>query len=88
MEVKLNNEFGVIGRTVPSPSKARVTVSGGEDNVFFGQSQALNQNLTALPALRVEKVEKAQRLLLTDHYPPAEIQQKIARLLAFNKLKA
>ena len=81
MQVKFNPEFGPVSRTTSPAAKPATTSTAGED-AYFGQSQALNDSLTGLPALRVDKVERARALVLDAHYPPPEIQHKIATLLA------
>jgi len=82
MEIKLNSDLGSVARTTSQTPKPKAVTAPSEENVFFGQSQALNETLTGLPDIRVSKVERARSLALTETYPPAEIQHKIARLLA------
>jgi hypothetical protein len=81
MEVKLNTELVSATRaTGPAPKPQPASAPGQQ--VSFDQSAALNDALTRTPAVRTDVVERAKALVSSEHYPPSEMVQKIARLLA------
>ncbi len=82
MEVKFNSELSSVARANAQVPKPKPVSSTDDSGAWFGQTQALNTSLAGLPDLRVEKVDHAKALALTEHYPPPEIQRKIAILLA------
>lgn len=63
-------------KTVPTPM-ASATVS-------FAASDALKNQLDALPTVRPEQVAKARDLVSASDYPPDYLLKRIANLLAVN----
>ena len=81
MEIKLNSELNAVTRAGGLPQKAaKGTVPGAA--AAFAAAEALNQALTATDDVRLDEVARARSLVANEHYPPAVMVQKIARLLA------
>ncbi len=81
MEVKLNSDIVSIARTTGLVPKSKAD-SAAVPEVSFAESEALDVALAQAPDVRADQVERGKALLSTESYPPPEIQQKIARLLA------
>ena len=83
MEIKLNLNLSPVPPTPEGAGKARslpATVSDTE----FGRSAALDQALKQTPDVRAEAVARARELVGTQAYPPIEMINKIANLLALH----
>jgi hypothetical protein len=65
------------------PVKPR-TVTGNSDASSFEQSSTLNIALQSTPDVRPEVVSRAEDLVSSSSYPPREVIQRIANLLAAN----
>ena len=52
------------------------------DNTSFTATDSLEARLNALPTVRPEIVDQAKSLLANPNYPPAELLDRIAKLLA------
>jgi hypothetical protein len=59
-------------------------VRTSEDTPRFAQAESLENALSKTPDVRADKVENARMLVGDPHYPPLEIQRRIAALLAMN----
>jgi hypothetical protein len=66
-----------------APFKARPSAPA-ENAASFEQSAELNASLEATPDSRTEVVERAQSLISSGNYPPREVIDRIANLLAAN----
>jgi hypothetical protein len=73
----------------PGPDPRRPRVSGGadaapaaRDRVSTPGSTSLRSALAATPAIRPEVVERAKALALDPNYPPLQIIERVARLIA------
>jgi hypothetical protein len=85
MEISLNSELPAVGRSTGAASTGKRNSVQNPDTVSsFEQTHALNRSLDDLPMVRAEAVERGKSLVASEHYPPQEIQQRIARLLAVN----
>ena len=58
--------------------------SASRDQVAFEHSVALNRGLEETPDVRADAVERAKSLISQSSYPPLEILDRVARLLAIN----
>ena len=81
MQVQFNPEIHAVARPNGSDSRPP-SASGGASEASFEQSQALDQVLSGIPDVRPEMVERGKALAGLEQYPPIEMMQKIARLLA------
>ncbi len=54
----------------------------------FEQTRALEQKLAQVPATRPEQVERARSLIEDVQYPPQEMMNRIASLLALHLKKS
>jgi hypothetical protein len=52
------------------------------DNMSFAATDSLDARLNALPTVRPEIVDQAKSLLSNPNYPPVELLDRIAKLLA------
>jgi hypothetical protein len=81
MEIKLSTESVNVARAGDCPPK-QTRPATAEGAASFQQSAALEQRLNQLPDVRAEEVERGQKLVSLTQYPPIEMMDKIARLLA------
>jgi hypothetical protein len=81
MEIKLNASSTVPLGTDRPRQKAPTPPPAREETSFRG-STALNQALENTPAVRTEAVERARALVASPTYPPPELINGVARLLA------
>jgi hypothetical protein len=82
MEIKLNSNIDSVARLSQTQSKASRPVSQPAALSEFENSKALEARLQELPDVRVEKLQRAQRLVGDPTYPPRETIQRLAALLA------
>jgi hypothetical protein len=66
-----------------APSKTRVQAAGSSDISFEG-SDSLNAALKSFPNSRADVVSRAEDLVSQSAYPPPEVINRIANLLAAN----
>jgi hypothetical protein len=52
------------------------------DNTSFTATDSLEARLNTLPTVRPEQVDQAKSILANPNYPPAELLDRIAALLA------
>ncbi len=60
------------------------TAELGEDETSFSTISSLSAALEGTPAVRLEKVMQAKRLLEDPNYPPQVVIHKLSTLLAMN----
>jgi len=84
MQIHLNNNANPVAPPGSPKTPSRAAPQAPVESAPFAASQALNDSLAQLPAVRPEVVEKAKRLLLDSNYPPEEAIRKISNLLAIN----
>ena len=83
MEIKFNPSR--ISQSESSPSTARRNaVPAASDSVSFASSASLKNQLNQIPSVRPEKVEQAQSLINSGKYPPDDVLDRIAILLAIH----
>jgi hypothetical protein len=81
MEIKLNPGLASVDGTVRKrPATPQATAAGSSSS--FSGAQALNQALEATPETRADAVRRAQALVSQTSYPPPELINGIAKLLA------
>jgi hypothetical protein len=68
------------------PAKARATAPTQANGTSFDQSAGLDSALAATPDSRPEVVSRAESLVASSNYPPPEMINRIANLLAANLL--
>jgi hypothetical protein len=81
MEIKVNTRYAA--SPVPAPSADRQEKTMAEAVPFEG-IWALEEKLRALPDIRPEKVAEARDQIADVAYPPDEMLESIANLLAIH----
>jgi len=83
MEIEFNPSR--ISQSESSPSTARRNaVPVASDSVSFASSTSLKDQLNQIPAVRPEKVQWAQAMINGGKYPPDDVLDRIAILLAIH----
>lgn len=83
MEIEFNP--GRVPATGPSqPAQRQDAASAATDGTSFGITAALQDTLKNLPATRPEMVAQAQALVSDSTYPPSDVLDRIAVLLAIH----
>ena len=81
MEIELNtNRLSSVSPASP-PQKAREAAPAGDEANFSG-TQALAEALAHLPETRPEVIQRARELVGSAKYPPDDMLNRIARLVA------
>jgi hypothetical protein len=81
MEINLNTSAAsAVGADRLRPRAPTPPPTDGETS--FGDSAALTEALQSTPAVRTEAVERARNLVADPIYPPPELINGVARLLA------
>jgi hypothetical protein len=70
--------------TEPSQPVARRDDAAAAQGTSFQLASALQDQLNSQPAVRPEKVAQAQALVSHEKYPPDDVLDRIAVLLAIN----
>ena len=81
MEINLNPNVNKIVPPPPGSARAR-EVKTARDGAAFEHTATLNQAMSSTPAVRREKVELGKQLVASINYPPPEMINRIANLLA------
>ncbi|MFA6544193.1 MAG: hypothetical protein WCS99_07190 [Limisphaerales bacterium] len=81
MEIKINNQTSPVGQAISRAVKTPVGASTGETASFEGRAK-LDAALASTPEVRPEVVARARELVSKPSYPPREILDRIANLLA------
>ena len=82
MEIEFNP--GRVPKAEPREPVARPSTATAADQTSFQVSAALQDQLKNLPATRPEKVAQAKALVSDTQYPPGEMLDRIAVLLAIH----
>jgi hypothetical protein len=83
MEIEFNT--GRIPSVESSPSTAkRGSTRAAADAVSFSTSNALKEQLANIPTVRPEQVAKGKELVADGKYPPSDVLDRIAVLLAIH----
>lgn len=87
MEINPNRQTGA-AIPVGAPFKAKPTAPAADDvDTSFEQSAGLDSALKAFPDSRADVVSRAEDLVSSSAYPPREVIQRIANLLAANLIE-
>jgi len=81
MEIEFNTSRIAKSDSGQQVAKREATPSVS-DSASFTTTASLEGKLNALPTVRPELVERAKSLLANPNYPPAELLDRIAALLA------
>jgi hypothetical protein len=84
MEINPNRKLDPVTLAY-SPSKAK-QASAADGETSFEQSSGLNAALSATPDSRADVVARAERLVADPSYPPPQVIERIANLLAANMI--
>ena len=82
MEIEFNPSR--VPKVEPSQTAARANASASADKTSFPGSAALQDKLKNLSDVRPEKVAHAKGLVSNSQYPPDDVLDRIAVLLAIN----
>lgn len=86
MEIEFNT--GRIGnREAGQPVTRPSTTATATDSASFTSTATLESQLINVPAVRVDKVALAKTLITNPNYPPTELLDRIATLLAVHNLQ-
>ena len=83
MEFKANSNIDRILAATRSQARVR-SPQTGRNAISFARVEALNEALRMTPRVRPEHVARARQSIRQAQYPPDEIIQGIATLLAMN----
>jgi hypothetical protein len=81
MEIQPNQNAGAINNA-PTPRGVTRPRQPSSEEVSFAATSNIDQSLRDLPALRVEVIERAQKLVGDPTYPPRETIRQLSHLLA------
>ena len=82
MEIEFNP--GRVPKAEPSQPVARPSATPGADQTSFQVSAALQDKLKSMSTVRPDKVAQAKALVSNLKYPPDDMLDRIAVLLAIN----
>jgi hypothetical protein len=82
--MNINFNPSAIPKTEPTQPPARSDAAAATDGTAFEATSALTNKLSSLPAVRSEKVAQAKALVSHQQYPPNDVMDRIAVLLATN----
>jgi len=82
MEIEFN--LGRVPKVEPSQTAARPGAAASADSTSFPVSAALQDKLKNISDVRPEKVAYAKGLVSDSKYPPNDVLDRIAVLLAIN----
>ena len=85
MEIDFN--LGRVRKAEPSQTAARPNAASPVDETSFTDSAALMDKLKNISDVRPEKVAYAKGLVADSQYPPDDVLDRIAVLLAINVKK-
>ena len=81
MEINLNPNLKPVVPAPPASSKAQ-EVKAARDGATFEHTATLHEALSLTPTVRKEKVDLGRQLVASINYPPPEMINRIANLLA------
>jgi hypothetical protein len=82
MEIEFNPSR--VPKAEPSQPVARPSATPAAEDTSFQVSAALQDKLKNMPTIRPEKVAQAKALVSDSKYPPNDVLDRIAVLLAIN----
>lgn len=83
-----STSIGAGGPTGPDPRRARAAAAPGPaaqtptDRVSTARADQLRESIAGSPATRPEKIARAEALAVDPNYPPLQIIERVARLIA------
>ena len=86
MEIEFNTSR-IAKREVAPPATRSADAPSATDTTSFTATNSLDTQLQNVPAARVDKVALAKSLITNPNYPPQELLDRIAALLAVHNLK-
>ena len=86
MEIEFNTSR-IAKRDPGQPVGQREQTPSATDTTSFTATTSLESQLQNVPATRVDKVALAKSLLSNPNYPPQELLDRIAALLAVHNIK-
>jgi len=86
MEIEFNTS-SISRREVAAAITKREAAAPVTDTTSFTASTSLEDQLGNVPAARVDKVALARSVMANPNYPPQELLDRIAVLLAMHNLK-
>ena len=86
MQIEFNTNR-IAKRDSSQPVAQRAATSSASDTASFADSASLQAKLNDLTTVRPEKVDQAKSLLANPNYPPADLLDRIATLLAVKQIK-
>ena len=86
MEIELNTS-SIGPRSLTHPVTKRDTTPASTDTTSFTATASLDSQLQSVPATRVDKVALAKSLVANPNYPPQELMDRIATLLAVHNIR-
>jgi hypothetical protein len=87
MEINPNRPLDPSIPVGPSAKAKQSAAADNDGDASFEQSAVLNSALQAAPDSRAEVVSRAEDLVSSSAYPPREMIQRIANLLAANLIE-
>ena len=85
MEIELNTSRIAQRDLTPATTRTE-SAPASADSMSFSAASSLESQLQTVPAARVDKVELAKTLITNPNYPPQELLDRIAALLAVKGL--
>ena len=86
MEIEFNTSR-IAKRDAAPPTARTESTPSPTDTTSFTAAASLDSQLQSLPPARVDKVALAKSLLSNPNYPPQELLDRIAALLAVHNIK-
>jgi hypothetical protein len=86
MEIEFNTSR-IAKRDLTPPAVRTGSAPAATDTTSFTATNSLDGQLQNVPASRVDKVALAKSLITNPNYPPAELLDRIAALLAVHNIK-
>jgi len=83
MQIESNYNAGAVQRTPPSTPAAK-TAKPAVHAPAFQDAEKLNAALKNTPDVRADKVERAKELVSQIQWPPAEVINRISKLVAMH----
>ena len=83
-----SSSIGAGGPTGPDPRRPRVASAPAQsanspvDRVSTARADSLRESIAGSPAIRPETVARAEALAVDPNYPPLQIIERVARLIA------
>ena len=86
MEIEFNTSR-IAKRDAAPPTARTESTPSPTDTTSFTATASLDSQLQSVPATRVDKVALAKSLVANPNYPPQELMDRIATLLAVHNIR-